>query len=225
MAEIICIIGNKGGTGKTTLSHLLCHGLCLLGRRAACVMTDEDREPVLPDGRRYVVADARSPHARDKVVSRLRELRGWIGVIDGGANRTDLDIALYQMSDIVLLPFRDSPEDHRAVLRDLDLFPKARALPSQWPTNRWQLEAANRMIGELPEDFRARVLAPIQVMSATKTLLQTRVRNEPTAALNRLAREFAQSVLNLFEEEAASVASVLAQARAEADADELEGRA
>ena len=220
MAEIICIIGNKGGTGKTTLSHLLCHGLTLLGRSAACVMTDEDREPVLPEGRRYVVADARSPHARDKVVSRLRELKGWIGVLDGGANRTDLDISLYQMSDIVLLPFRDSPEDYRAVLRDLDLFPKARALPSQWPRNRWQLDAANRLIDELPEDFRARVLPPIHSMSATKILLQTRIQSDPGTALNRLAREFAQGVLGLFEEQASSVATALAQARAEADAEE-----
>ena len=39
MAEIICVIGNKGGTGKTTLSHMLCQGLGLLGQRAACVLT------------------------------------------------------------------------------------------------------------------------------------------------------------------------------------------
>src|SRR5262245_42515661 len=31
MADIICIIGNKGGTGKTTLSHMLCQGMGLLG--------------------------------------------------------------------------------------------------------------------------------------------------------------------------------------------------
>ena len=45
MAEIICVIGNKGGTGKTTLSHMLCQGLGLLGQRAACVLTDTSREP------------------------------------------------------------------------------------------------------------------------------------------------------------------------------------
>ena len=53
MAEIICVIGNKGGTGKTTLSHMLCQGLGLLGQRAACVLTDTSREPLIPAGRRY----------------------------------------------------------------------------------------------------------------------------------------------------------------------------
>ena len=60
MAEIICVIGNKGGTGKTTLSHMLCQGLGLLGQRAACVLTDTSREPLIPAGRRYVLADART---------------------------------------------------------------------------------------------------------------------------------------------------------------------
>jgi len=221
MAEIISIIGNKGGTGKTTLSHMLSHGLTQLGRRAACVMTDEDREPVLPEGRGYVIADARSPHARDKMVSKLREMSGWIGVLDGGANRTNLDIALYQLSDVVLLPFRDSPEDYRAVMRDLELFPKAWALPSQWPKNRWQLDAANRMISELPTDFRARVLKPMYAMSASKTLLHTRIKNALPSALNKVAREFAHDVLSLFEQDPRAVVDALAQACIEANAGDI----
>ena len=63
MAEIICVIGNKGGTGKTTLSHMLSQGLGLLGHRAACVLTDTSREPLAPEGRRYITADARSRDA------------------------------------------------------------------------------------------------------------------------------------------------------------------
>ena len=31
MADIISVIGNKGGTGKTTISHMLAHGVALLG--------------------------------------------------------------------------------------------------------------------------------------------------------------------------------------------------
>ena len=46
MAKIICVLGNKGGTGKTTLSHMLCQGLGLLGHRAACILTDVSREPL-----------------------------------------------------------------------------------------------------------------------------------------------------------------------------------
>ena len=67
MAEIVCIIGNKGGTGKTTLSHMLCQGLGLLGQRSVCVLTDTQREPLDPEGRRYLVADALAREALCKV--------------------------------------------------------------------------------------------------------------------------------------------------------------
>ena len=34
MADIICVIGNKGGTGKTTFSHMLSQGMGLVGQRS-----------------------------------------------------------------------------------------------------------------------------------------------------------------------------------------------
>ena len=95
MAQIICIIGNKGGTGKTTVSHMLSQGFGLLGQRSACVLTDTAREPLSPEGRRYLTADARSPEALAKVMEKLRSLNGWMGVIDGGGNRSEMDRKLY----------------------------------------------------------------------------------------------------------------------------------
>ena len=149
MSTIICIIGNKGGTGKTTLSHMLCQGFGLLGQRSACVLTDVSREPLSPDGRRYVTADGRSPEALHKVVGKLRTMQDWIGVIDGGGNRSEVDRLLDSYADIVLLPFRDSHEDMRTVRRDLETFPRAYGLPSQWATNAWQRDAADRAVLEL----------------------------------------------------------------------------
>ena len=70
MTILIAIIGNKGGTGKTTLSHLLCHGLGLLGRRSACVLTDTTRQPLDPRGRRYVIADARSLDTLKRIIDK-----------------------------------------------------------------------------------------------------------------------------------------------------------
>ena len=110
MADIICIIGNKGGTGKTTLSHMLCQGMGLLGQRSVCVLTDTYREPLSPEGRRYLLADARTREALCKVTDKIRSLDAWMGVIDGGGNRTDMDRKLYGLADLVLLPFRDSHE-------------------------------------------------------------------------------------------------------------------
>src|SRR5574337_1185602 len=159
MAQIICIIGNKGGTGKTTLSHMLAQGLGLLGRKSACVLTDSTREPLAPDGRRYVTADARS---RETLM----------GVIDGGGNRPEMDRKLYGLADIVILPFRDSHEDIRTVLRDLEMFPRAYALPSQWPGNAWQRTTADRQVARMMGAHRHRILRPVTALSATKLLLQ-----------------------------------------------------
>lgn len=214
MAEIICIIGTKGGTGKTSLSHMLCHGLTLVGRRAACVMTDEYREPLRPEGRRYVMADARSPEAREKVVDKLRELPGWVGVLDGGANRTSTDIALYDLSDIVLLPFRDSPEDLRTVMHDLELFPRAFAIPSQWPRNKWQQEAADKMLAGLPAEHRERILPPVFALSASKLLLQVRPPETLPAALNSACKQLANMLLDMVEGSDEDVSNALAQAAA-----------
>lgn len=199
MADIICIIGNKGGTGKTSLSHMLCQGLGLLGQRSACVLTDTAREPLTPEGRRYVTADARTPEALARVADKLRSLDGWLGIIDGGGNRPDVDRRLYALADVVLLPFRESHEDIRTVLADLERFPRAYALPSQWPTNPWAREAADRTVARLMGAYRHRILRPVNSVSATKQLLQREVPEHLPTALSNTCRRLARQMLEVLE--------------------------
>jgi hypothetical protein len=199
MARIICVIGNKGGTGKTTLSHMLCQGLGLLGYRAACVLTDVSREPLSPNGRRYITADARNGDALTKVIHKLRTLDEWVGVVDGAGNRTDQDHKLYELADIVLLPFRDSHEDIRAVVRDLDLFPRAYGVPSQWPSNAWQREAADRNVLQLMCDFRDRLLKPVVALSSSKLLLHKKIPENLPSPLLRACRALGREVLDILE--------------------------
>ncbi|MDR1853379.1 MAG: hypothetical protein LBR05_00535 [Azoarcus sp.] len=199
MAKIICVLGNKGGTGKTTLSHMLCQGLGLLGHRAACILTDVSREPLSPNGRRYITADARNADALTKVIDKLRSLDDWIGVVDGAGNRTDMDRKLYALADIVLLPFRDSHEDIRTVVRDLDMFPRAYAVPAQWPGNPWQRDAADRNVARLMGDFRHRILKPVVALSSSKLLLQKQVPEQMPSPLNRGCRALAREVLDVME--------------------------
>ncbi|CAM5467023.1 hypothetical protein [Thauera mechernichensis] len=199
MAEIICVIGNKGGTGKTTLSHMLCQGLGLLGQRAACVLTDTSREPLVPTGRRYVIADARTRDALTKVVNKLRGLEDWIGVIDGGGNRTEMDRKLYALSDIVLLPFRESHEDIRTVARDLEMFPRAYAVPTQWPHNAWQREAADRSVAQLMGAYKHRILRPVNALSSSKLLLQKQIPEQLPTPLANACRAIARQVLEVLE--------------------------
>ncbi|MFN3988388.1 MAG: hypothetical protein ACK4KV_23165 [Rhodocyclaceae bacterium] len=199
MAEIICIIGNKGGTGKTTLSHMLCQGLGLLGHRSACVLTDVSRHPLQPEGRRYITADARTREALTKVVDKLRTLENWIGVIDGGGNRSEMDRKLYAMADIVLLPFRESHEDIRTVVQDLELFPRAYAVPSQWPTNAWQREMADRNVSQFMRPYRHRILRPVNALSSSKLLLHKQVPDQLPTPLANACRAFARQILEVLE--------------------------
>ncbi|MDD3352232.1 hypothetical protein [Zoogloea sp.] len=199
MSRIICIIGNKGGTGKTTLSHMLCQGFGLLGQRSACVLTDTQREPLSPDGRRYVTADGRTPEALHKVVGKLRTMNGWIGVIDGGGNRAEMDRILDELADIVLLPFRESHEDMRTVLKDLEAFPHAYALPSQWPTNAWARDAADRNVMTLLGVHKHRLLHPVANLSATKLLLQKNIPDGLPSNLGNACRALARQVLEVLE--------------------------
>ncbi|MDP1652849.1 MAG: hypothetical protein Q8L56_09005 [Rhodocyclaceae bacterium] len=199
MADIICVIGNKGGTGKTTLSHMLCQGMGLLGQRSVCVLTDTHREPLDPADRRYLIADARSREALGKVTDKIRSLRAWLGVIDGGGNRTEMDRRLYGVADLVLLPFRDSHEDIRTVIRDLEMFPRAYAIPMQWPTNAWQREAAERAVVELLAPYHDRILDPVFSLSASKQLLQKNLPDSMPTPLANACRAVAHQVIDLLQ--------------------------
>ncbi len=199
MADIICVIGNKGGTGKTTLSHMLCQGLGLMGQRSVCVLTDTEREPLDPTNRRYLTADARSREALSQVVDKIRSLNAWLGVIDGGGNRTEMDKRLYSMADLVLLPFRDSHEDIRTVTRDLELFPCAYAVPMQWPTNAWQREAAERSVSEHLGAYQDRILDPVFALSASKLLLHKHLATPLPAPLANACRSVANQVVDLLQ--------------------------
>jgi chromosome partitioning protein len=197
MGKIICVIGNKGGTGKTTLSHMLAHGLGLFGMRAVAVLTDELRDKLSKVNRTYLPFDARSPDQLAVAAVRLRATEGWIGVIDGGGNRPDIDRKLAALSDLVLLPFRDSHEDMRTVSRDLECFPQAWALPSQWPTNPWAAAVASRSIDSQMAIHKDRILAPVFALSASKQLLMDEAPPSLPRNLNNAAREIALQALEL----------------------------
>jgi hypothetical protein len=119
----------------------------------------------------------------------------WYGVIDGVANHPEMDKKLYEMSALVLLPFRDSHEDIRTVRNDLDVYQRAFGLPSQWPTNPWQQMAAERTLDELMQDYRSRLLDPVYAVSSSKLLLQTQIPHELPTVLGNVCRGLAWQVL------------------------------
>jgi len=191
MAQIISVLGNKGGTGKTTISHMLGHGLGLLGLRAVVAVTDTTREPLSRVGRRYLPVDARRPDQLAKVAATLHGVDGWIGVIDGGGGRLDVDDQLAPLSTLVLLPFRDSHEDLRTVRKDLERLPQAYAVPSQWPTNALARDSAFRSLDAVLADFRDRIIPPVMALAATKLLLHLELPDLPSP-LNAVCRGLAR---------------------------------
>lgn len=197
MAQIVCVLGNKGGTGKTTLSHMIAHGMGLLGKRVVCVLTDIERERLSKEGRKYLPFDAREPEVLGQVITTLNHVDEWFGVIDGGGNRSDMDSHLASLADLVILPFRDSHEDIRTVLRDLEWLPRAWALPFQWPTNAWSRDAANKSVEMFMGHYQDRILDPIPALSSTKLLLQDDVPARLPAALNSACRILAMQVFEL----------------------------
>ena len=110
-----------------------------------------------------------------------------------------MDHKLYGLADIVLLPFRDSHEDIRAVIRDLDLFPRAYGVPAQWPSNLWQREAADRNVLQLMGTFRDRLLKPVGALSASKLLLQKQMPENLPSPLIRACRALGREVLDILE--------------------------
>lgn len=163
------------------------------------MLTDTHREPLSPSGRRYLVADARSREALAKVVDKIRSLSAWMGVIDGGGNRTEMDQKLYGLADLVLLPFRDSHEDIRTVIRDLEMFPRAYAIPTQWPTNAWARESAERTVMEMLAPYLDRILDPVHSSALTKLMLQRQMPPSLPTPLANASRFAARQVLDLLQ--------------------------
>lgn len=213
MAQIVCVLGNKGGTGKTTLSHMIAHGMALLGKRVVCVLTDAERERLCKDGRKYLPFDAREPEVLAKTISTLNHVDDWFGVIDGGGNRSDLDSHLAGLADLVILPFRDSHEDIRTVIRDLEWMSRAVALPSQWPTNAWARQSANKSVATMMSAYGARILEPMPALASTKLLLQDEIPARLPAPLNSACRVLAMQVFELLGVEYESIADDSAPAQ------------
>lgn len=195
MNKLICVIGNKGGTGKTSITHMMCHGFGLLGLRSIAVLTDPSRDPLMRSNRNYTPLDGRSPEKLEKILTKLESMPDWIGVIDGGANRPEMDEYLYEQAALTLLPFRESHEDIRTVRKDLDIFSRAFGVPSQWPKNPWQQMAAEHTLDNLMQDYRPRLLDPVYTVSSSKLLLETQLPNELPTVLNNVCRGLAKQVL------------------------------
>jgi cellulose biosynthesis protein BcsQ len=169
MAKVVALAGSKGGTGKSSLSHLIAHGAGSLPRAIpAVVLTTDIDDEVLADDRRYLVLDGRDPKRLAEELERLLAEERLLVVIDGAAGRPEIDAIISDVADLVLLPFGPSAQDAVRAAKNLEALPQAVALPNRWPTHPGVAKRAKRWLEMVPA---ARRLPPFKAIPRLDGLL------------------------------------------------------
>ena len=172
MTRTIVLAGDKGGSGKTTSSHAIAHGLAMFGIRAFHISTDARREILPAEHRRYATLDGREPRALGAILDRLDRVDGAVALIDGGGGRPDIDQVLAKAADLTILPFMQSQTDLRVVKDDMNRLPDAVGLPNRWPTQKWAREVADRELNQELEGYVGRLMSPVPEINGYVTLLR-----------------------------------------------------
>jgi hypothetical protein len=172
MARIIVCAGNKGGAGKSLVSHAIAHGLALHGVSVFHISTDIGRQILSADTRRYATLDGRQPKQLGQLVDKLATMEQAVAIIDGGGNRPEVDRVLSSVADLTILPFMQSQTDLRVVRADLDRLPEAVGMPNRWPPQKWARDAADRELKAELGPYISRLMSRLPEINALSTLLR-----------------------------------------------------
>jgi len=112
----VALASSKGGTGKTSLSHLLALGAAWNNIPSYLMHTD-NREPIRVQGRPYLYYDARTPETLAALVESAVNQDG-LCIIDGGGNRPDFDNWIAGAVDMVLIPVSPDQESTALAISD-----------------------------------------------------------------------------------------------------------
>jgi chromosome partitioning protein len=192
MAKIIVLAGDKGGSGKTTSSHAIAHGLAMYGVYAFHISTDPRREILPPENRRYATLDGRNPRALGDMIDRVQEMDRAIVLIDGGGGRPDVDQVLSRVADLTIVPFMQSQTDLRVLKADLDRHPEAVGLPNRWPTQKWARDVADRELADELQGYLDRLMSPVPEINGYVSLLRD---TGAVAKINPSCKQLALRVL------------------------------
>ena len=167
MARVIAFAGSKGGTGKSTLSHLAAHGAGNFSKPIPTIVVTTDPEDTLAEGeRRYVVVDGRSPPLLADQLQRLLAIDHLLVIVDGVANRSDVDRVLGEVADLVIIPYGPSAQDGARAAANLGSLPVAVGMPNRWPTHPGVAKRARRWLEAVPFDRRLPALKAIPRLDA-----------------------------------------------------------
>ena len=192
MGKTIVLAGDKGGSGKTTSSHAIAHGLAMYGIRAFHISTDPRREILPPDARRYATLDGREPKMLGNILDKLSAMAGAVALIDGGGGRPDVGRVLARAGALTLLPFLQSQTDLRVVRADMERLPEAVGLPNRWPTQKWARDVADRELAQELGELRDRLMSPVPEINGYVSLLRD---SGATPRINPACKQLALRVL------------------------------
>jgi chromosome partitioning protein len=195
VAKVVAILGRKGGAGKTSLAHALGHGLGSLPTPVmAAVVTTDELTPVPPrTGRRYLPVAGHTGELFQRNVRALLDRDDVVLVIDGAASRPAADQAAAKMADLVLVPFTPAEQDVAVVLKDLEAYPKAVAVPNRWPTHPKVRERADAYLARIPA---ARRFSPVPAVPKLAEILNGETYPRVASDLAASCRAFAMEVLS-----------------------------
>jgi cellulose biosynthesis protein BcsQ len=195
MAKIFAFLGEKGGSGKSSLAHFFAHGLGSLPKSidAVVVITDPgDDIDQIP--RRYYVVDGRDHTQLPVLLKTLDEQsEQLVVVVDGAANRVAVDAAMDKIADLILIPFTSAYQDATRAAKHLGRLPRAVAVPNRWPAHPSVKKEANELLALLPPD---RVMGPVQALGKISDILHPLRYSRVATPLSRPAQGFALEVLH-----------------------------
>jgi chromosome partitioning protein len=199
--RIVSFLGKKGGVGKTTNAHATAHGLSMVGIPAAYIMTD-DRELLSDEKRVYSIIDGRSVAKLERAVTTAKQHGGGNGimVIDGGGNRVVVDDLIASISNLVVLPFTADDDSVYVVATDLGRFPKAFALPTNWPTNSKAATIDAGYIEKLEAQFPGRILPSVPTTHAIRDFVLSEFNGALLPPAQRYCRAVARQIASLLDD-------------------------
>lgn len=113
-------------------------GLSQLGFGVIHASTDSIRTIKSAEKRPYNTYSAKTDEELKEVVDKFSKYpeiadQHLFLIIDGGANKHKLDESLSSISDLVLIPVKDSFDDYEAAVLDLQRLPRSFAIRTAWP--------------------------------------------------------------------------------------------
>lgn len=194
----VAVMSRKGGSGKTTISHLLSLGAVWNDLPAYLLHTD-DRDPITAIGRPYEYLDAREIDKLIKYYNHLQKphIPGLI-VLDSGGNRPKFDAWIGEHVDLVIIPVQLDGEDVTVALKHGYELTKhgsdVRYLVNRCPARLSKYD--NELISRLP---REKIIGKLGEVRASRHLRDSDSNSgfcTPSTQVNNAARHLYRCLIN-----------------------------